>query len=218
MRALLSIPVAALLASSMAPVVRAQTEGIRERVAQLEGWLCEITGYDAVSLQPNAGSQGELAGLLAIRAYHQARGEAELGPDLTHATAEVGCAQGQPPLQRLSVPVVGAGAPLGQRHRRRRGGGAAPDCCVTVAVGAHDPDARGPEVHPRTVVAVRPARARHGVQRADRDDVGQAGRPADAAVAAVPGGGDDDPLVPRPAEGCRQGRRRLVVLRVSRER
>jgi glycine dehydrogenase len=38
--------------------------------------LCAATGYDAVSLQPNAGSQGEYAGLLAIRAYHQSRGEA----------------------------------------------------------------------------------------------------------------------------------------------
>ena len=43
---------------------------------QLEGWLAEITGYDAVSVQPNAGSQGELAGLLAIRAYHRENGPA----------------------------------------------------------------------------------------------------------------------------------------------
>jgi glycine dehydrogenase len=52
-----------------------QTEGIRELVHDLEGWLAELTGYDAVSLQPNAGSQGELAGLLAIRAYHRANGQ-----------------------------------------------------------------------------------------------------------------------------------------------
>jgi len=52
-----------------------QTEGIRALVRELEGWLCQITGYDAMSLQPNAGSQGELAGLLAIHAYHEARGE-----------------------------------------------------------------------------------------------------------------------------------------------
>ena len=39
----------------------------------LERWLAEITGYDAISLQPNAGSQGEYAGLLAIRAYHASR-------------------------------------------------------------------------------------------------------------------------------------------------
>ena len=52
-----------------------QTEGIRELIGQLSDWLVKITGYDAVSLQPNAGSQGEFAGLLAIRAYHDARGE-----------------------------------------------------------------------------------------------------------------------------------------------
>ena len=51
------------------------TEGYRDLIAQLEGWLAELTGYDAVSLQPNAGSQGELAGLLAIRGYHHANGD-----------------------------------------------------------------------------------------------------------------------------------------------
>ncbi len=49
----------------------AQTAGYRELIGQLESWLAEVTGYDAVSVQPNAGSQGELAGLLAIRAYHR---------------------------------------------------------------------------------------------------------------------------------------------------
>jgi glycine dehydrogenase len=53
----------------------AHAAGTRRLVADLERWLAEITGYDAVSLQPNAGSQGELAGLLAIRAYHRSRGE-----------------------------------------------------------------------------------------------------------------------------------------------
>ncbi len=52
-----------------------QTAGIRRLVDDLSEWLAEITGYDAVSLQPNAGSQGELAGLLAIRAYHRANGQ-----------------------------------------------------------------------------------------------------------------------------------------------
>jgi len=52
-----------------------QAAGYRELFADLERWLGEITGYDAVSLQPNAGSQGELAGLLAIRAYHRDRGD-----------------------------------------------------------------------------------------------------------------------------------------------
>jgi glycine dehydrogenase len=44
-------------------------------IRQLEAWLCAVTGFAAVSLQPNAGSQGEYAGLLAIRAYHRSRGE-----------------------------------------------------------------------------------------------------------------------------------------------
>ena len=54
-----------------------QTVGIRELIDQLSGWLCEITGYDSVSLQPNAGSQGELSGLLAIRGYHAANGDTD---------------------------------------------------------------------------------------------------------------------------------------------
>ncbi|MCB0323562.1 MAG: aminomethyl-transferring glycine dehydrogenase [Bdellovibrionales bacterium] len=53
-----------------------QTAGYREMITELENMLAEITGMSAVSLQPNAGSQGEYAGLLAIRGYHQARGEA----------------------------------------------------------------------------------------------------------------------------------------------
>jgi glycine dehydrogenase len=52
-----------------------QAAGYQRLFADLERWLIEITGYDAVSLQPNAGSQGEFAGLLAIHAYHAARGE-----------------------------------------------------------------------------------------------------------------------------------------------
>jgi len=67
-----------------------QAEGYRELITSLESWLCDITGYDRVSLQPNAGSQGELAGLLAIRGYHASRGEAErdvcLIPSSAHGT------------------------------------------------------------------------------------------------------------------------------------
>ncbi|MFI6263446.1 aminomethyl-transferring glycine dehydrogenase [Micromonospora sp. NPDC051006] len=67
-----------------------QTAGYREMIGQLEGWLAELTGYDAVSVQPNAGSQGELAGLLAIRAYHRDRGEQHrdvcLIPSSAHGT------------------------------------------------------------------------------------------------------------------------------------
>ncbi|MET7752133.1 aminomethyl-transferring glycine dehydrogenase [Micromonospora sp. NPDC005367] len=67
-----------------------QTAGYRDMIGQLEGWLAEVTGYDAVSVQPNAGSQGELAGLLAIRAYHRGRGEGHrdvcLIPSSAHGT------------------------------------------------------------------------------------------------------------------------------------
>jgi glycine dehydrogenase len=54
---------------------KADVEGYLELIEQLQGWLAEVTGYDQVSLQPNAGSQGELAGLLAIRGYHHSRGD-----------------------------------------------------------------------------------------------------------------------------------------------
>ena len=52
-----------------------QSQGYRLLITELEYYLCAITGYDAISLQPNAGSQGEYAGLLAIRTYHKTRGE-----------------------------------------------------------------------------------------------------------------------------------------------
>jgi glycine dehydrogenase len=65
-------------------------EGLLSLVGDLERWLAEVTGYDAVSIQPNAGSQGEFAGLLAIRAYHRDRGEAArdvcLIPSSAHGT------------------------------------------------------------------------------------------------------------------------------------
>jgi glycine dehydrogenase len=53
-----------------------QLQGYKELDAQLRAWLCQATGYAGISLQPNAGSQGEYAGLLAIRAWHASRGEA----------------------------------------------------------------------------------------------------------------------------------------------
>ncbi|HET7887838.1 MAG TPA: aminomethyl-transferring glycine dehydrogenase, partial [Bradyrhizobium sp.] len=67
-----------------------QAAGYHELFARLRRWLCEITGYDAVSLQPNSGAQGEYAGLLAIRGYHAARGEGHrkvcLIPSSAHGT------------------------------------------------------------------------------------------------------------------------------------
>ena len=66
------------------------TRGYLQMIDQLTTWLCEVTGYDAVSLQPNAGSQGELAGLMAIRGYHLSRGDVQrticLIPSSAHGT------------------------------------------------------------------------------------------------------------------------------------
>ena len=67
-----------------------QSVGSRKLISQLSQWLVDITGYDAVSLQPNAGSQGEFAGLLAIRNYHDSRGDQSrnicLIPSSAHGT------------------------------------------------------------------------------------------------------------------------------------
>ncbi|MEA2831726.1 MAG: glycine dehydrogenase, partial [Bradyrhizobium sp.] len=69
---------------------REQAEGYHALFATLQKWLCDITGYDAISLQPNSGAQGEYAGLLAIRGYHAARGEPHrnvcLIPSSAHGT------------------------------------------------------------------------------------------------------------------------------------
>ena len=69
---------------------RDQLAGYEQLRQQLEAWLCAATGYDGVSLQPNAGSQGEYAGLLAIRAWHASRGESRrnvcLIPESAHGT------------------------------------------------------------------------------------------------------------------------------------
>jgi glycine dehydrogenase len=81
------------------------TAGLRRLIAQLEAWLVQLTGYDAVSLQPNAGSQGEYAGLLAIHAYHASRGEPHrdvcLIPSSAHGTNAASAA-----LAGLRVAVV----------------------------------------------------------------------------------------------------------------
>jgi len=67
-----------------------QTAGYRELFAQLESMLCDVTGFDAVSLQPNSGAQGEYTGLLVIRAYHESKGQSNrnvcLIPSSAHGT------------------------------------------------------------------------------------------------------------------------------------
>lgn len=79
--------------------------GYRAMIDELEGWLAEITGFDAVTLQPNAGSQGEYAGLLAIRRYHLSRGEGHrtvcLIPSSAHGTNPASAA-----MAGMSVVVV----------------------------------------------------------------------------------------------------------------
>jgi glycine dehydrogenase len=86
-----------------------QIGGYRTLIGDLERWLTDITGYDAVSLQPNAGSQGELSGLLAIRGYHAARGEGHrdvcLIPGSAHGTNAASAV-----LAGLRVVVVAVGA------------------------------------------------------------------------------------------------------------
>ena len=66
---------------------RENAAGYQQLIADLEQWLAAITGYDAVSLQPNAGSQGEFAGLLAVRGYHRHRGETQRDVCLIPASA-----------------------------------------------------------------------------------------------------------------------------------
>ena len=81
------------------------TEGWRELFDELTGWLVEITGYDAVSVQPNSGATGELAGLLAIRRYHVANGDTERDICLIPASAH-GTNAASATLANLRVVVV----------------------------------------------------------------------------------------------------------------
>ena len=83
-----------------------QAAGYRQLFAELEAMLREITGFDAISLQPNAGSQGEYAGLLAIRGYHRARGEGQRDVCLIPASAH-GTNPASAVMAGLQVVVVG---------------------------------------------------------------------------------------------------------------
>jgi glycine dehydrogenase len=82
-----------------------QVKGYLRLFADLEAWLAEITGYDAVSLQPNSGAQGEYAGLLAIRAYHAGRGEGHRDVCLIPASAH-GTNPASAAMAGMSVVVV----------------------------------------------------------------------------------------------------------------
>ncbi len=86
----------------------ADAVGYAELIGDLERWLCAVTGYDACSLQPNAGSAGELAGLLAIRAYHRSRGDEARDVCLIPASAH-GTNAASAVLAGLRVVVVSCG-------------------------------------------------------------------------------------------------------------
>ena len=94
-----------------------QARGYHAMFKRLEQWLCDITGYDAVSLQPNSGAQGEYAGLLAIRAYHAARGEPHrkvcLIPSSAHGTNPASA-------HMVGMEVVVTACDMQRRRRRRR--------------------------------------------------------------------------------------------------
>jgi glycine dehydrogenase len=86
-----------------------QAAGYVELFADLERWLADITGYDAVSLQPNSGAQGEFSGLLAIRGYHQSRGDGHRDVCLIPASAH-GTNPASATMAGLEVVVVAADA------------------------------------------------------------------------------------------------------------
>ena len=154
-----------------------ESAGYRALIAELEAWLAEITGYDAVSVQPNAGSQGEFAGLLAIRAYHRVRGEDErtvcLIPSSAHGTNAASAV-----MAGMDVVVVACDADgnvdvadLARQARRarrsaRRDHGHVPVDARRVR-GAHRRDLRG-----------RPRRRRAGVRRRRQPQRARRPRPA----------------------------------------
>jgi glycine dehydrogenase len=94
-----------------------QTQGYQQLFEELEGWLAEITGFEAVSLQPNAGSQGEYAGLLCIRRWHESRGEGARDVCLVPSSAH-----GTNPASAVMAGHEGRGGGLrrARRHRPRR--------------------------------------------------------------------------------------------------
>jgi len=86
-----------------------QSAGYRELIERLSAALCEITGYDGISLQPNSGAQGEYAGLLAIRGYHRANGQAQRNVCLIPASAH-GTNPASAQLAGMDVVVVASDA------------------------------------------------------------------------------------------------------------
>ena len=140
------------------------TVGIRTMIAQLEAMLVAITGYDAVSLQPNAGSQGEFAGLLAIHAYHRSRGDTGrdvcLIPSSAHGTNAASAV-----MAGLKVVVVRCDDAGQHRPRRSRGEGCRGRRCAGRSNGDLSVDARRVRGPHRRTVRDRASPRRAGVRR-----------------------------------------------------
>ena len=94
-----------------------QTKGYQKLFDNLSKWLCDITGFAACSLQPNAGSQGEYAGLLSIRAYHRHNGEAQRNICLIPSSAH-----GTNPASATMCGIEGRGRRVRRRRQHRRRG------------------------------------------------------------------------------------------------
>ena len=140
------------------------TVGVRTMIAQLEAMLVAITGYDAVSLQPNAGSQGEFAGLLAIHAYHRSRGDTGrdvcLIPSSAHGTNAAARGDGRIEGRRGSMRRPGQ-----HRPRRSRGQGCRSGRCAGCGDGDIPVDARSVRGTHRRAVRDRASSRRAGVRR-----------------------------------------------------
>ena len=176
-----------------------QTEGYRQMCDELEAALCEITGFAAVSLQPNSGAQGEFAGLAVIRAYHQSRGDGHRDVVLIPASAH-GTNPASAVMAGFKVVVT---AHRRQRQRRRgrpqeegrgaRQGPRRPDDHLSL-------DARRVRgLHPRHLRHHSPARrpGLHG--RREHERAGRADQPGDDRRRRVP---------PEPAQDVRHSARR----------
>ena len=83
-----------------------QAQGYQQLFEELEAMLAEITGFDAVSLQPNAGSQGEYAGLLAIRGYHRVRGARRIATSASFPVSAHGTNPASAVMAGMKVVVV----------------------------------------------------------------------------------------------------------------
>ena len=134
-----------------------QTEGWRELIDGLEADLTEITGYDQVSIQPNAGSQGELAGLLAIRGYHLSRGDDQRNVCLIPASAH-GTNAASAVLAGMKVVVVATAADGTIDHADLH-------AKIEAAQGRPVRDHDHLPVHPRRVRRRRPRGLRRGPRR-----------------------------------------------------